>query len=254
VILTATVTTSGANPPGGTVTFYANGSQIGSPVNVNSNAASLTYTFSTTGSPYAITAVYSGDSYYKTSTSGTDTITSSTPSFSGAAISSQQNTVAPGQTALYSFTLQQNVYAGTLTFACSGLPANSSCSFYPASLTASGCQVSNTVAMSIITQASAQTIAASSLGGEGRGWRLMLGILPGLGLALLIGLRRRKAALRYGRIWMALALLLAAFGIASCNGNVAAIPATPAGTYTVTVTITGSAGTSSSFTVPLIVQ
>ncbi|MGD0347825.1 MAG: Ig-like domain repeat protein [Terracidiphilus sp.] len=254
VILTATVTTSGANPPGGTVTFYANGSQIGSPVNVNSNAASLTYTFSTTGSPYAITAVYSGDSYYKTSTSGTDTITSSTPSFSGAAISSQQNTVAPGQTALYSFTLQQNVYAGTLTFACSGLPANSSCSFYPASLTASGCQVSNTVAMSIITQASAQTIAASSLGGEGRGWRLMLGILPGLGLALLIGLRRRKAALRYGRVWMALALLLAAFGIASCNGNVAAIPATPAGTYTVTVTITGSAGTSSSFTVPLIVQ
>ncbi len=253
VILTASVTTSGANPPGGTVTFYANGSQIGSPVNVSSNAASLTYTFSTTGT-YAITAVYSGDSYYKTSTSGAETITSSTPSFSGAAITSQQNTVAPGQTALYSFTLQQNVYSGTLTFACSGLPANSSCSFYPASMTASGCQVSNTIAMSILTQSASQGIAASSLGGEGRGWRPMLSILAGLGLALLIGLRRRKTKLRYGHLWMAMALLLASAGIASCNGNVAATPATTAGTYTVTVTITGSSGASSSFKVPLTVQ
>jgi hypothetical protein len=169
-------------------------------------------------------------------------------------MSSQQNSVTPGQTALYSFTLQQNVFTGTLTFACSGLPANSTCAFYPSTITASGCQISNTIAMSIITQASSQTIAASSLGAAGRGWRPMLGIVAGLCLALLIGIRRRKAALRYGRIWMALALLLAAAGIASCNSNVAAIPATPAGTYTVTVTITGSTGTPATFTVPLTVQ
>jgi hypothetical protein len=220
---------------------------------VNSNAATLTYTFST-GGTYAVTAVYSGDSYYKTSTSAANSITSSAPSFSGTAVSSQQNSVTAGQTALYSFTLQQNVYAGTLTFACSGLPANSSCVFYPSTITAIGCQVSSTVAMSILTQSSSQSIAQASLGGGGRSWRLMLSVLPGLALALLIGLRRRKVSLRYSRVWMALILLLASIGIASCNGNVAAIPATPAGSYTVTVTITGSSGASSAFTVPLTVH
>jgi hypothetical protein len=226
---------------------------------VSNNAASTTYTFGTAGS-YAITAVYSGDTdppsptAYNGSTSGAYTITSAVQSFSGAAIASQQNTVVPGQTALYSFTLTQTVYTGTFTFSCSGLPANSSCAFYPNSITASGCQTSSTIAMSIITQASAQTIAASSLGGEGRGWRLMLGILPGLALALLIGLRRRKVSLRYGQIWLALALLLAAAGITSCNGNIVAAPATPAFNGNVTVTVTGSTGTPSTFTVPLTVN
>ena len=255
VILTATIATSGANPPGGTVTFYANGTQIVSsanPVNVNNNAASLTYTFSTPNT-YAITAVYSGDSYYKTST-GTDSITSSTQSLVGSAITNQQSTVTAGQTAFYSFTLQQNVYAGTISFACSGLPANSVCSFYPSTMTASGCQMANTIAMSILTQNPSNPITTASLGGSGRGWWLMLGILPGLGLALLIGLRRRKASLRYGQIWMALALLLASVGIVSCNGSIAAVTATPAGTYTVTVNITGTGGPTSSFTVPLTVH
>jgi len=75
-----------------------------------------------------------------------------------------------------------------------------------------------------------------------------------MGLALAIGLRRRRAPLRYGQFWMALALLLAASGTVACGNGVTATPATPAGPYTLTVTATGSAGTVFSFTVPLTVK
>lgn len=57
--LRATIFSSGANPPTGTVTFYANGTQVGTAQPVSNNLATLTYTFSTSGS-YAITAIYSG--------------------------------------------------------------------------------------------------------------------------------------------------------------------------------------------------
>jgi len=78
--------------------------------------------------------------------------------------------------------------------------------------------------------------------------------LSGVGLALLIGLRRRRAPLRYGQIWMALALLLAASGTVACGNGIKGAPATPAGTYSILVTATGSAGTTSTFTVPLTVN
>ena len=82
----------------------------------------------------------------------------------------------------------------------------------------------------------------------------MLMMVPGVGLALLIGLRRRRAPMRYGQLWMALALLLAASGTIACSSNVKSIPATPSGTYSITVTATGSAGTVATFTLPLTVK
>lgn len=255
VTLTATIFSSGANPPTGTVTFYASynsgaATQIGTAQPVSNNIATLTYTFATTGS-YAITAVYSGDSYYLTSTSSADTITSAAPSLSPTAVSNQQSTVHAGQTALYSFNLQQNVFTGTISFSCSGLPANSSCIFSPNSISASGCQTSNTVAMSILTQQQPAPMAASF--GAGHGLWQLLSLLSGIGLALLIGLRRRSGS-GLDRVWLMLALLLTGLGASSCNGAATKVAATPAGSYTVTVTASGSTGTASTFTVPLTVQ
>ena len=249
VILTAILFSDGAAAPTGTVTFYANGTQIGTAQALaNGTRATLTYTFATAGS-YAITATYTPPtgSYYVGSSSLTYNITSAVPSLSGSTITYQQSTVSAGQTALYSLNIVQNVYAGTITFACSGLPANSSCVFYPSSFTAVGCQTSNTVAMSILTQQATQTMA-SSLGGSGRGPWTALSILSGIGLALLIGVRRRRLSMRYSQVWLALAMLLAAAGIVSCNGmNQGTVAATPSGTYSVVVTETGSTGTSFSF-------
>jgi hypothetical protein len=248
--LTASVFSSGS--PTGTVTFYANGTQIGTPQTVSNSTASLTYTFSTVNT-YTITATYNGDSYFKTS-SGTapSIVTISNPTFTTSNTGFQQSTVAAGQTGLYSFQLVQNVYAGTITMACSGLPAHSSCSFSPSSISANGCSTTNTVALSILTQQASPAVA--SLGTGGRGLWATLSVIPGLGLALLIGLRRRRIPMRYGQLWMALALLVAASGMIACN-NAQSVAATPSGNYNITVTATGSSGgTVATFTVPLTVQ
>ena len=261
ITLTATLVANGPAPPTGTITFFANGTQLGTAQNVvnlgtTSNpvyGATLANTFSTPNA-YTITATYSGNSYFKTSTSGSAKVTSSNPTFTASSIVNQQNTVAPGQTGLYSFNLAQNVYTGTITLACSGLPANSSCSFSPTTIAATGCSTTNVVAMSILTQQGAvKSSGAAGLATGGRDWWSVLGMVSGFGLALLIGIRRRKSSLRFGQLWMVLALLVGASGMLACGGQLEGGPATPAGSYTVTVTATGSTGTTSTFTVPLTV-
>ena len=258
VTLTATLVANGPSAPTGTITFLANGKAIGTPQSVTNlgttaapaYGATLSNTFTTAGT-YTITATYSGDSYFKSSTGQASTIlTSSVPTFTATATSSQESAVTAGGTALYSFTLAQSVYTGTITFACTGLPSGASCVFSPASITSTGCTTSSTVALSVITQ-QAQPVKLSGFDLAGRGPWQAFGVLAGLSLALLIGLRRRR--MRFGQIWIALALLLATSGIVAC-GKGSTTPASPSGNYTITVTGTGSTGVTSSFTVPLKIQ
>jgi Bacterial Ig-like domain (group 3) len=250
VTLSATVGSSGS--PTGTVTFFANGAAIGTPATVSNSIATLTYTFTTPGT-YAITATYSGDANFTTSTTtSAASVVSASPNFTVTPTAYQQSAVKAGQTALYSFNLA-NTYIGSIAFTCSGLPAYSSCSFNTTSLPVTGCFVNSTVALSILTQQS-PTVLQDSLGMGGCGPWAALSTLSGLGLALLIGLRRRRSPLRYGQMWMALALLLATSGVVACGNGVKSTPATPAGTYSIVVTATGSAGTTSSATVPLTVN
>jgi hypothetical protein len=215
--------------------------------------ATMPYTFTNTGS-YSITATYTPASYFTASTSAATAITVTTPTFVSGTTSSQLATVAPGETALYSFVLGQTVYSGSISFACSGLPAGASCVFYPSTITATGCSATNTVALSIFT--TGPTVALSSFGGSGRGLWGAVSVLGGAGLALLIGLRRRRLPMRLGQLGMVLALLLASSGLVACNSNVSAPPATPISTtpYNITITATGSTGTVSSFMVSLTVQ
>ncbi len=259
VILSASIIANGPVAPSGTITFYANGTALGAGVpvtNLGTTAApvygaTLTNTFSAAGS-FNITATYTPATYFTPSTSAATAIVATTPTFTSTSTVYEQNNVVPGQTALYSFTLAQTVYGGTISFACSGLPANSFCVFSPSSIAATGCSAGNTVALSIYT--TAPTVSLSSFGGNGRGLWGAVSMLCGLGMALLIGLRRRREAMRFGRLWMAFALLAALSGTIACSSNINALAATPAGTYTVTVTATGSTGTTANFTVPLIVQ
>ena len=261
-ILTASLVANGPSQPTGTIIFYANGTALaptsgvavgnigtaGAPV----YGAILSYTFATPAT-YTITATYSGDSYFKSSTSTAGApLTIALPAFTASAITYQQSTISAGQIALYSFNLAQTVYTGTITFSASGLPANSTVIFSPTTITSTGCSATNTVAVSIITQQGSSTLQ-SSIGG-GKGLLGSLATLLGLGLALFVGLRRRRAALRYGHFWMALALLLAASGTVACNSSVTAVAGTPSGPYTITITATGSSGTVSTFTIPLTVK
>jgi hypothetical protein len=246
VTLQATVASSGS--PTGTITFFANGTQIGTPQAVSASIATLSYTFATPGT-YTITASYSGDSYF-TASSGKAPLPvySENPNFSLATASYPAGAVYPGGIAAFSFNLVQNVYSGTLTFAVTGLPPNSTYSISPVSISSTACTAGSTVALSINTQQGSAVLPAS-FGMFGRGWWSVLTTLSSFGLALLIGLRRRDASLRFGRIWMVLALLVAASGVVACS-NIQTPAGTPAGPYTVTVTATGSAGGTSTLTLP----
>jgi hypothetical protein len=250
VTLTANVISSGS--PTGTITFFANGTQIGTPQTIsNSGTATLVNTFSTAGT-YAITATYNGDANFNASTASSTSITSSAPGFTSAVLPTMQSTVVAGQTALYSFTVQQNVYTGTISFACSGLPAYSSCVFSPTTITSGGCTTTSTIALSILTQ-QATSVNPSTLGPGSGPWQA-LGVLPGVLLALVIGIRRRKSPLRFGQVWLALAFLMATTGLVACGKSGLSSAATPSGAATVTVTATGSAGTVNTFTIPLTVK
>ena len=260
ITLSATLTANGPSAPTGTVTFYANGTQIGTPQNVVNLGTALTPVYGatlttslSTLNTYTFTATYSGDSYFHTSSgSASSQITIAQPTFTTSATPSAQSTVAAGQTGLYSFNIVQTAYSGNIAFACSGLPANASCVFSPQSITASGCSTTNIVALSILTQqGSAASAASIGLGGRGP-WQLLC-MMAGFGLALLIGIRRRRVSGRLSQLLLVLALLVASCGVFACN-SATVVPATPAGSYTIKVTLTGSSGGTSSFTVPFTVN
>jgi hypothetical protein len=272
ITLTATVISNGPLPPtaaNDTVTFFqtvgTTTTQIGSPVQVSNlgttsapvYGAILTTTFPTVAT-YTFTAVFSGDAYYKTST-GKDatTLTTSVPVFSIAPVAGMQSSVIPGQTALYSFTIAQNVYAGTIGFVVTGLPAYSTYAVTPVTITGTGCSASNTVALSIFTQVAQTTVKTGGFGGTGHGPWQLIAMFTGLGLALLVGLRRRSLSAGFARLGMALALLLITSGTVACSSglNLVNTPATPIGSYTITVTPTTTVGTApAAITFPLVVH
>lgn len=240
----STASPTGAGPTG-TVTFSVNGTQVGTPQTVaGNNQATLIYSFANAGT-YSITAAYSGDSYFKPST--TTTSVTVIPIFS---VSTQESSVVAGGTALYGLQLTPSVYTGSITFACQGLPAYATCVFSPNTLTAPACPTTNTVALSIYTQ-QATSVNPTSLAGRGR-W-MPVSLLFGFGLATLLTLRRRRFASRLGAVGLMLAMLLAAIGTTGC-GNGKSSLATPEGTYTITVTATGTAGMAASVPVTLIVR
>jgi len=255
VTLTATLISNGSSTPTGTYNFYANGSTT--PLNTTPVAltnigttgapvygATYTYTFATAGS-YSISATFTPTtgSYYLASTSTAPaTVVSSAQSLTLTASSYQQNTVTAGQTALYSFTMP-SVYIGTVSFAVTGLPANSTYGLSPSgTITLSGCQTTLTYALSIYTQQQTTVQPGGFASGHNR-WSL-IAAFAGVLMALAIGLRRRR--IRFAQVWMVLALLLATSGTLACGKATGSVlqPATPAGTYTITVTATGSAGAS----------
>jgi hypothetical protein len=261
VILTASLTANGPNNPSGNIVFTATSGgvvttlgtiavgNIGTPA-VPVYGAKLPYTFATAGT-YTVTATYSGDTVapiYFLGSANSTTLISRAATFRLANTGYQQASVTPGQTALYSFLISQGNYTGTIGFTVTGLPANSSYTISPTTVTGIGCVATNTVALSILTQAQ-QVVTPGGLDGSGHGLFRALSLLSGLGLALLIGLRRRRLPMRFAQIGMMLALFLMAGSTLGCGKAIGTVlqPATPASPvgapYTITVTPTTTVGT-----------
>ncbi len=165
-------------------------------------------------------------------------------------------TVAAGSPATYNLAVTGiNGYTGTVTFACSGLPAHSSCSFSPASIVASG--VSQPDTLTITTTAAVASLTEPALPHSKPGAPTFWAGLGGLGIfGLALAAEGKKRNRRQMAIVIGILLLVMTFVLVGCGGSSSksgpsGSAGTPAGTYTVVVTATGTGNSAPSHTLNL---
>jgi hypothetical protein len=250
--LTVTVTVSGhVATPTGSVILQANEDDYNSTQTLAGGATTFTIpanTFTSAGT-VTLTVTYSGDSNYAVAgTSTTFTVsgtTTSTGTFALGSITSPA-AIAPGATANATATVSSSsAYAGTVSLSCaltsspSGAVNLPSCSPSGAiTLSTSATSGSATLAVSTVPATiesdAAKKSARNNLVGAGSGALLALLVFFGIPA-------RRKA----WRAMLGMVVLLITLGsLAACgggsSGGTTTIPGTTAGTYTFTVTATGS--------------
>jgi hypothetical protein len=233
--------TVGGDSPTGSVSFSAGSTSLGT-ATLTGGVATLQTAFAAAGS-YSVTAAYPGDPNNAASTSNVATIVIAAPDFTLSATPTT-GTITPGQTATFAFTISPvGGYTGTLNFSCGTLPALAACSFSPASLTPSGGSPASTT-MTVTTAASTAMLNPGQR--SRRPW------LPAGGLALTAALglaftpkkitRWRRSLL--GLCWV-LVMASLSFSLSGCGGGGSSTPSnhgTPAGSYTIPVNVSSSAG------------
>lgn len=233
--LTATLSST-AGVPTGTITFTDNGTSLGnSPVNA-SGVATLTATLAPGSN--ALIAQYSGDTNFATVSSPTTNL--QLASFS---LSSQPSsaTIRTGQTATFTISLTPSPgFTTPVTFSCSGLPTDASCSFSQSTLTPNGATVSTM--MTFQTSANAAAAPMSSPTVPVQLLFLLVGVL--LICQLFLWGNRRTLHPRWLTVCTILALIFLGIGCSSAgsgsgsgsgSGGGGTSQTTPPGTYSVTV-------------------
>ncbi len=241
--ITLKATVSGDNPTG-SVSFSAGSTSLGT-ATLTSGVATLQTSFAAAGS-YSVTAAYQGDQNNAASTSSAATIVIAAPDFTVAATPTS-GTITPGQTATFTFTVSPiGGYAGTVNFSCGTLPSQAACSFSPASVTPSGGSPASTT-LTVTT-----AVSSAMLNPERRSSPSLPPWLPAGGLAMAGGIGLAFTSKRIWRLnqqlrgfcWALLltSLCLLASGCGGGGNSSPSNPGTPAGSYTVSVTASGSAG------------
>jgi hypothetical protein len=238
VTLTATVTAQPGfdkGTPTGTVNFFDGTTNIGSSSLNGSGVATLMTSTLAVGT-HSITAAYSGDANFTTSTSpAVQQVVQGAQGFTLSASPTTVSISAPGQSGPTTITISTvgGLKASSVgNFACSGLPAQSNCTFGTVSS-------SNTVSLNITTTA-ASDLYWPQFGHHQQLFYAML--LPGfLGMVSMAGRRRTLRGLRL--LALIVVLGLSALWLA-CGGSTTKTPTnsgTPAGTSTVTISATSGA-------------
>ncbi len=283
LVIKATVkSASTSDIPTGKVGFYAGTTLIGTATLANGVAtiSDTSNSFGLIAGTYQLQAQYLGDQNYATSSSTiTLVINADVPSFvlayngvGGAGSSSAQAGSPAVGTAQGSTSVEEivvtptNTLSGTMTFACSGMPANSVCTFSPTSLTFTPTPLVPTYQLVQVTLWTdiapgtnpAQTSSLNVRPGQNNkaalatalGWPVLM-----LSLAGMLGFRKR---FRHSGLFTAIAIfgLLAGSSVVmtGCFNAKSTAHLTPIGVYNVTITATGPQGTSASIPVTFTVS
>jgi hypothetical protein len=245
VTLTATLAAADNTlTPTGYVTFYANGTSLGAGA-VSTGTAALTTTALPVGAD-SITATYSGDTHFNSAVLPapvTVTVTALTPAIALSTPSPETLSLTAGQTGIVTLTVTGNAtFSGTVTFTCSGAPAETSCAVNPSSAALTGGQ-SAAVSVVVATTAPNNTSEASNrvptLGKA-------LGGISVAGLCLLVWPKRRRNF--FALVAFAVIGLWAATTLTACSSSHYKYSGSPAGSSTLTVVATsGSVSQSATF-------
>jgi hypothetical protein len=245
VVLAAAVSGSGGTPTG-TVTFLDGTTTLGTGT-LSSGAATLSVSTLAVGT-HSITLKYGGDSTFAAATSSavTVTITAVPPGITIAAAPTSL-TVKRGSSGSIVITVTPvGGFAGTLSFSCGTLPSQAACVFSPKTLTftaASSKAQSSTLTFSTSVAAEALLQHAPRRPGAPFAPVILTAFLL-LPLAFNRRVRRvRHSLTSWSLVLFAVLSLAAVAGVTGCGSNGPAT--TPAGTYTVPVTVSGGATTAS---------
>jgi hypothetical protein len=186
---------------------------------------------------YTISAEYVGDAEILPSTASQTFVVGTAPGDFELFSSPDSALVQPGQSATFTISVvPMNGVVSTVTFACSGLPAASSCTFSPASVTPNGAAATTTLTLSTTAPGSALPFAGLPP------WTFISWALATvIGFFMLRTGIFGKNARRYSVVFGCIALLLC---LVSCGGGNGAhhVPTTgtPPGISNVTVTATSA--------------
>jgi Pro-kumamolisin, activation domain/Bacterial Ig-like domain (group 3) len=250
---------SGHGFPSGSVTFSDAFGPIPSatnPYTLNSQGNTATpngvLTFDT--GTHSISASYSGDaSFNGTAVAGSTTSApinfTILPGFFAAVPSSQSQVAitAPGATGSSSVSVSYSSgFSGTITLACSGLPAGAACAFSPSSIKPSGTAATITSTITVTTTAATAQLLHNRRQGYLAHW------MSGMGLFFSIILMGAPKRSRRRGIFLSLLVLLICVipGCGGGGGSSQSTPppppavSTPVGSYNVVVTATSGSTTS----------
>lgn len=228
MILSATVASSAATPPTGSVIF-SDGSNVLGTAPISAGSASITVSTLALGAN-TITAAYGGDGNYNTATS--PMLNEAVQDFTFTVTGNTTQTIQYGGTATYALAVASvngSSLPATVSFAVSGAPGRSTIAFTPATLPAG-------------SGSSPLTLTIQALNGIAANKDPLRGVRTLTALALLGPVLpfRRRLKLRgkfAGCILLLLAAAYASAALTGCGANII----TPL-TQTFSVTVTASSG------------
>lgn len=228
--LTGTISPVSATPaPTGTVKFYDGTTLIGTATGPFAGGkATLSTSLASIGT-HVISAVYSGDAnYYTSSSTSSISITDVTPGFT-VAVNPTSLTIVRGNTGTLTLSATSfGNYSGYGLMNISGLPANSSYIVTQSPIVFNGVNGTQNVTLYITTTAPPKS--------AGFFW------IPAIFLAAFVWLRRRQMSAPLRQMMVFAIVLFGMMGMSGCGGS-SPNPGTPTGVTTETITVTGT-GTS----------